>query len=92
MVWYHTKKPNINPTKVINTAPFALKEIPPLALDDVELDGVAAEEPVAVVDVEFVEFAAICVPTANAAVWKSVNELFEPGAPGLIANTMPLPQ
>ena len=95
VVWYHTKKPNINPTKVINTARFALKEIPPLALDDVEADGVAAvpaEEPVAVVDVEFVEFAASCAPIVNAVVWKSSNELFEPGAPGLIANTMPLPQ
>ena len=77
-----------------------------MALDDVEADGVAAvpaEEPVAVVwfpleesgvvaDVEFVEFAASCAPILNAVVWKSANELFEPGAPGLIANTMPLPQ
>jgi hypothetical protein len=31
-------------------------------------------------------------PTALAAFWKAENEVFVPSAPGLTANTIPLPQ
>ena len=42
--------------------------------------------------VELVALADNCAPAANAVAWRFAKELFEPGAPGLIANTMPLPQ
>jgi hypothetical protein len=88
-------KPTIIPNTVINVAPLTSREIPPFvvapeSLVAVELDPVPV--PLAAADVDVVAFAANWAPMANASALKLAKELLLPSAPGLTANTMPLPQ
>ena len=62
--------------KLVAIADFPVEEAVVLANMSVELEALADN----------------CAPAANAVAWRFAKELFEPGAPGLIANTMPLPQ
>lgn len=92
VIRFYIIKPTTIPKPVINIALAPFIEIAPLLLEPPSpVDDGFEPEPDAVV-VAFVAFACNCFPTSSALLRKTLKELLLPSAPGLIANTMPLPQ